>query len=352
MRRKTANSGTPCPGGTRQSGGLNFARLHIWRVGAMALSSLCLCLAWSASAMEVGVVDNTLILSGPVVSGDLAKVKSALEAHPGIDHAVLRNSWGGDAWSGFHLGELFRQRGLSTSVSGYCVSSCSRMFLGGVKRYFSDDYPATMTFVGFHGHYGKNGQLNTANILSLGMLDWVLKYTDHKADPTLVRQWTQIELSRGMVAFLHPSAAQTLPSSSYFCVGTERQRPLGCPSLETDALSQGIITETQWLPSPDQQSLSRIAVSAPPASGYAELDDLQKLPLLSAAARENYRRFLASPHPRAFVIAPEKRQWVWHSGSADSPEIALQRCQAKALEPCQLYAVDNTVVYTPPLAPR
>ena len=60
--------------------------------------------------MEVGVVDNTLILSGPVVSGDLARVKSALEAHPGIDHAVLRNSWGGDAWSGFHLGELTVQR--------------------------------------------------------------------------------------------------------------------------------------------------------------------------------------------------------------------------------------------------
>ena len=29
---------------------------------------------------------------------------------------------------------------MRTAVSGYCYSSCSRMFLGGSARYFTDDY--------------------------------------------------------------------------------------------------------------------------------------------------------------------------------------------------------------------
>ena len=69
-------------------------------------------------------------------------------ANPDIDLVVLRNSHGGDAGTGYEIGEFFRERGVTTAVSGYCVSSCSRMFLGGKRRLFTDDYPLDQTRVG------------------------------------------------------------------------------------------------------------------------------------------------------------------------------------------------------------
>ena len=44
-------------------------------------------------AMEAKVVNDTLILSGPVVQGDIQRFKEALAANPGIGTVVLRNSW-------------------------------------------------------------------------------------------------------------------------------------------------------------------------------------------------------------------------------------------------------------------
>ena len=93
-----------------------------------------------APAMELKIVANQLILSGPVVGGEPGKVREALASAPGIDTVILRNSGGGDAPAGYQVGQLFRERGLRTAVSGYCYSSCSRMFLGGSTRFFTDDY--------------------------------------------------------------------------------------------------------------------------------------------------------------------------------------------------------------------
>jgi hypothetical protein len=88
-------------------------------------------------AMELKIVGNQIILSGPVVGDEPGKVKEALANSPGIDTVILRNSPGGNAPAGYQVGQLLRERGLRTAVSGYCYSSCSRMFLGGATRYFT-----------------------------------------------------------------------------------------------------------------------------------------------------------------------------------------------------------------------
>src|SRR5580704_11686344 len=93
-----------------------------------------------APAMELKIVGNQLILSGPVVGDEPDKVREALASSPGIKIVILRNSGGGNAPAGYQVGQLLRERGLRTAVSGYCYSSCSRMFLGGSARYFTDDY--------------------------------------------------------------------------------------------------------------------------------------------------------------------------------------------------------------------
>ncbi len=86
-------------------------------------------------------------------------------------------------------------------------------------------------------------------------------------------------------------------------------------------------------------------VPRPPASGFARLDEADKLPT-TAAVRENlYRRFLAATPPRAFALGANGAAGFasgdWASGRA------LGFCQARRGAPCRLYAVDDEVVWVP-----
>ena len=207
----------------------------------------------TSPAMEAKVVNDTMILSGPVVHGDIQRFNEALAANPGIGTVVLRNSWGGHVESGYRIGELIRKRGLSTVVSGHCVSSCSRMFLGGKERRFSNDYSLERTFVGFHGHYDAKGQLNRALVERFGLVEWIIKYSDGKADRDLVQRWINIELNTGMVAFMHPQTRIFFrDEKTFFCVGREQLRPLGCSTLAVTALDMGVVTDLALSRSPDQ----------------------------------------------------------------------------------------------------
>ncbi len=298
-------------------------------------------------AMEVAVVGNTLILSGPVVGDELVKVKDAFAKTPTIDLAVLRNSWGGDAWTGYRIGELFRDKGVTTAVSGYCVSSCSRMFLGGQQRMFTDDYPALETFVGFHGHYDSLGKLNPQSVNQLGLYRWIIKYADGKADEALVSRWINIDKSAGAANFLHPDVAVRRKASVFFCTGNEGNRPLGCEPLATNAMDRGVITDPRRISSPDQAALPhRLRAHQNPASGYSDIDNVGKVPLDLVDGINNYKRFLESSFPRAFAVSATRRHWAWNIGTNDVSE-ALRRCAQRAGEACQLYAIDETVVYRP-----
>jgi hypothetical protein len=207
----------------------------------------------SASAMSVKILGDQLILSGRVVDGDHARVKEALGADPRVRTAILRNSPGGHAGSGYAIGELFRTLGVATAVSGYCYSSCSRMFLGGQDRRFTDDYPLDTTNVGFHGHYDRNGQLDPGTVERYGLRPWIIRYSDGKADPDLVDRWIAIPVNVGMLHFYHPVLAETKGASAFLCQGTEpaRQRVFGCEKIGKNALELGVLTSTEFARSND-----------------------------------------------------------------------------------------------------
>jgi len=207
----------------------------------------------AAHAMDATIVDDTLILSGPVIQGDVQRFDDALASRPGITTVVLRNSWGGHIESGYRIGERIRAQGLSTMVSGYCVSSCSRMFLGGRQRQFSKDYGLQATFVGFHGHYDAIGKLIRKQVERRGLLDWIIKHSDGKADRELVKRWISIGLNTGMVAFMHPDSKTLFRSeTTFFCQGREKNRPLGCDTIASSALDLGVITDLATPLSPDK----------------------------------------------------------------------------------------------------
>ena len=206
-----------------------------------------------ARAMELKVVGNQLILSGPVVGDEPEKVREALASSPEIDTVVLRNSPGGDAPAGYRVGELFRDHGLRTGVSGYCYSSCSRMFLGGSARYFTDDYVPESNNVGFHGHCDRLGHLNADLVRRYGLRDWIIKYSDGKADPALVERWINIPYSRGMIHFFHPGLANRAGASTFFCQADQPPRSVfDCEPVGKTALDLGIITSLEIIHSADR----------------------------------------------------------------------------------------------------
>lgn len=92
----------------------------------------------------------------------------------------------------------------------------------------------------------------------------------------------------------------------------------------------------------------------PPAMSSAAVTDADAIPFIGQGCRLFYaQEWLKFPMPRAFAIAPTG---YCHSGAGFNPKNgthkdpamrALEGCSAKANTPCQLYAVDNNVVYNP-----
>jgi hypothetical protein len=322
--------------------------MRTWHLRAVVLSFLLCVNANAASAMEFRVIANQLILSGSVADGDFDKTRNILASFPKVDTIVLRNSPGGDIPSGYRLGELFRERSLRTLVSGFCYSSCSRMFLGGKARYFTDDYPPIYTNLGFHGHYDlSNGHLLPQMVAQFHLKEWLIKYSDGKADPALIDRWIAIPINIGMMHFYHPDLFNRGGISTFMCQGTEKmaQAVLGCEPIRKTALELGIVTSLQVQGSNDQEEIRRGIPPRPKPSNFAAIDDSRKVPLFTQAGLGEYQRFLAAGLPRAFAISSDHRSWAWNWGTFDSMAMALHRCADRAHLMCRLYAVDDDVVW-------
>jgi dienelactone hydrolase len=76
------------------------------------------------------------------------------------------------------------------------------------------------------------------------------------------------------------------------------------------------------------------SVDAPPATDFARLEQVDKVPRLGREARERYQRFLKLDVPRAFAIGPR-----------DAVKRAMDACRKFAATGCALYAVDDRVVW-------
>ncbi|MES2016478.1 MAG: CocE/NonD family hydrolase [Pseudomonadota bacterium] len=82
-----------------------------------------------------------------------------------------------------------------------------------------------------------------------------------------------------------------------------------------------------------------------PKSNFAKLDDIAAVPFLSENGRAAYREYLDKMTPRAFAVSPSGA-WCWAEEGEDPDTRALATCARKSKQPCQLYSVDNDVVWT------
>jgi dienelactone hydrolase len=83
----------------------------------------------------------------------------------------------------------------------------------------------------------------------------------------------------------------------------------------------------------------------PPATTYAQIDDVDAVPYLNEQARALYRAFLTKPLPRAFAVGT--RSVASFSEGFDPRAQALKSCN-RVVPDCRLYAVDHDVVWTKP----
>ena len=224
------------------------------RIAPLLLATFCINIA---SAMDMHTCGDQLVLSGTVERGDFQRIKDKLAESPGVTTAVLRNSNGGDAESGYDVGAFFRDKGISTYVSGHCRSSCSRMFLGGKDRFFTDDFSASQTSVGFHSNYNDAGRIVPGAQWQLHR--FIQKYSDGKADDALVDRWVNIQNRNGFAHFFHPTALKRSDGVSILlCKGTEpsNQHWNQCEKITGhDALSMGVITSLEIKHSCDADTL-------------------------------------------------------------------------------------------------
>jgi hypothetical protein len=95
--------------------------------------------------------------------------------------------------------------------------------------------------------------LNANLARQCGLRDWIIKYSDGKADPMLGERWINIPYSRGMIHFFHPGLLKRAGASSFMCQGDESADSVfACEPIDKTALDLGIITSLDTVRSADR----------------------------------------------------------------------------------------------------
>lgn len=208
-----------------------------------------------ACAMDVRVAGNQLVLSGGISGDEIAKVRDTLLANPQIDTVVLRDSGGGDVWTAMRLGEVFEEKGYKTAVSGYCMSACVIIFLGGRERSFADGKVGSRTFLAMHtpifSTESLRGIKGSPSRPARGQLfNWMGKRLGAAGDKALLERALENDDPSGFMYFFDIARKTRKDGVTAFqCKGPEKKKVADCEKLPgTDALRAGLVTTATVLP--------------------------------------------------------------------------------------------------------
>ncbi len=155
---------------------------------------------------------------------------------------------------------------------------------------------------------------------------WLYSENDNYWGPDIPRKWHAAYTGAGGKAEFAAFGPVSTDGHSLLAKGM----PLWRPVLDQFITTLGI--------APPQ------ATGAPPASGFASINDASKIPLVKQDVKDSgYARFLALDLPRAMAIGP-KGEWAFFSGD-HVIQRTLERCAQTAKTACKLYAVDDSVVW-------
>lgn len=198
--------------------------------------------SFSLQAMTIEVRGNSIYAAGPV-GDDYVKFQEAL-AQPSIERVVLVNSVGGDLWAGMRVGKLIREKEIKTVISGYCISACAIMFMGGKERSFSDAFRPSQTYIGIHGPH----DIYTKAVLhgkAVQIYDFMEKGMAGKFNEKVMKMALYEMDDSG--AMLRVFDAQRLPKRvTYHCLSSKTLRKNCTDIPDQDALSLGIVTTNDF----------------------------------------------------------------------------------------------------------
>jgi hypothetical protein len=313
--------------------------LLIWAIAAPALR-----------AMNLTVIGDQLVMSGDVVGSEYDEAVDLLDRNPAIRTVILRNSHGGNVPVSYRLGRYFRDHGLTTAVSGFCISSCSRLFLGGKQRAFTDDYPPSATQVWLHGHYKSSGVLDANTMSEYGLRDYLIRMSDGHADPALIDRWIDVPYNNGGIHFFNPAQMTWRHASAFLCQGVPRgtspkESILDCEAIPKTALDLGIVTTLDLIHGNDQAALRKTWTVPSPAGGFTPVTDSVALPFREIpSAMHGFARFLTALPPRVMAMTVDGAHIIWVSGGeGDRRDVLLHDCAERFATACALYAVDGQI---------
>ena len=218
----------------------------------LAVASVVFAFVLPAAAMEFNPVGDTLVLSGAVDGADLVRLKNHL-AQRSFKLVLLHDSPGGDLFNGYQLANWIRSEGLHTAVSGKCESACALLFLGGVRRSFSDGRPLGETMVGLHGAYHfQTGE--PLPELSPRMAYVIRTMTDGRYPPDLLKRTVYPKHPHDLVYAFHPLRfkPEAGPQGVMECLKQDSDA-FKCTMIDgLDAMAIGVVTNPDILVLDDQ----------------------------------------------------------------------------------------------------
>ena len=175
--------------------------------------------------------------------------------------------------------------------------------------------------------YGELVAKNTPQLKSL----WVYTENDRYFSPRYSRSWAKAFADAGAALDSRLLPAFGEDGHSLFGAGSDSWQPLVDEFLATLGFSTpGVIT-------------------VPPANPELALQDESALPVVSNGAKDSYRKFLTAKKPRAFAFNAQGRTGYAFGDAAMARALAF--CQRYSSQTCQLYAVDDAVVWNPKQQP-
>lgn len=118
--------------------------------------------------------------------------------------------------------------------------------------------------------------------------------------------------------------------------------------IGTKAWNEAALAAVQRLTSARDESPAKfqevlIELQPRKVNGEISVTDVDAVPYLDKAGRDAYTVWLGRPAPRAFALSLDG---AW--GRAKTADDALTYCRRYASEPCEVYAIDTTVVWHNP----
>jgi hypothetical protein len=315
---------------------------------AAAAAVFCLFVSLGAHALDIKIVENQMILSGPIETGDGWTFNRAVSNNPKVDTLVFRNMPGGKIEEMDRMASTILERKLNTVVSGRCMSACAHIFLAGETRRFADDFPSHYAHLGFHGGYRSEGSLKGwGGQPASNAYVWYVNRTSGKLDPELVKRWLTLEQSSGLAIFYYNSPDKIRSSPSYFCV---RSMPIEqCEKIGKSALDFGLITTAELAPVKD--------------TPYWKLDQYKKVAPISSvldgktfddSKKKEVEDYARKTGTKALVLS-ENGKWIVGTAHSDGHVLAIvsavSSCEAKVRTAnsrtrCHVIAIDNDLTIT------